>query len=320
MLEVTLQKSIANHVSDEMHLVQSPRGPSLFNDTEEKNHVPEPHMKDVKSLQQHLDNPKPEAGSMFRHNSVQTKALHDDSQGNTWLLKPYHERAYNNVHPSSGWAEMTSQALYHAGGIGHLHQTVGVVHDKNRLSDVTQPLIAIKIASDHIEATSSVRNKKAGQNAKTGEGVHKIALMDYLTDNRDRHYQNLMIGPNSEPLAIDNAGALMYNAGGFRNRHIKGISAYHIGPLDEISLPNEAHQKSTMEWWKQNGVNIRNAMAQRLKLVRNSALKQHIWNNFNARAEKLDQASKHHGAFWNTGHPVIDTPGLPSTMVEEDQK
>jgi hypothetical protein len=48
-----------------------------------------------------------------------------------FMVKPYHERITKVVskwmkHPHQGWAEMANQALYHAGGIGHLHQHVHV--------------------------------------------------------------------------------------------------------------------------------------------------------------------------------------------------
>lgn len=48
----------------------------------------------------------------------------------TFMVKPYHENIEKKVKwqhmPIQGWAEMTNQALFHAAGIGDLHQHVHV--------------------------------------------------------------------------------------------------------------------------------------------------------------------------------------------------
>jgi ADP-ribose pyrophosphatase YjhB (NUDIX family)/GNAT superfamily N-acetyltransferase len=80
-------------------------------------------------------------------------ATHPTHGGAKFMVKPYHERDSRVVkgwqkHPHQGWAEMTNQALYHAGGIGHLHQKVHVAEHNMGEGKEAEPALVIKMDSD----------------------------------------------------------------------------------------------------------------------------------------------------------------------------
>jgi hypothetical protein len=62
---------------------------------------------------------------------AQTAAPLLEEDATHYMVKPYHERVSRRLkgwmhYPIQGWAEMANQGLYHAAGIGHLHQKVHV--------------------------------------------------------------------------------------------------------------------------------------------------------------------------------------------------
>jgi hypothetical protein len=73
---------------------------------------------------------------------AQTAAPLLNEDATHYMVKPYHERVSRRLrgwmhYPIQGWSEMANQGLYHAAGIGHLHQRVhvdehdmGAGHDK----------------------------------------------------------------------------------------------------------------------------------------------------------------------------------------------
>lgn len=152
---------------------------------------------------------KPKAGS--REEGVSRKVIFDNRQSpahnglaqpDKYMVKPYHEGIPKRIgswqkYPIQGWAEMANQALYHAGGIGELHQKVHVSeHDmksKKKGQSPAEPGLVV-----HMEpGMKPIFQVKGGihQDAanKTSHDGLKIGLMDFLTNNLDRHHGNLLV-------------------------------------------------------------------------------------------------------------------------------
>jgi hypothetical protein len=201
------------------------------------------------------------------------------------LLKPY-KTLYN-----TGWQELNSQALYHAAGIGDLHQKSFVTHYEG------EPHVAVLIEPGHTagsmndlmpgpktRADASVRKAYAWDLIKPHLGdVSKIHVMDYIQDNIDRHDENLLIRPDGRPLAIDNSGSeILWDQPhhGFEYFSRNQGNSLTDGRLDD-------HIDTIKSWWPQVGPKIRRALSDRLRDLpedrRNSVIK-----HFGVRLNHLD--------------------------------
>lgn len=149
-----------------------------------------------------LDNPEPvgRAATGNRDEGISRKLIYKTAAGDKFMVKPYHERPIQRTrtwtkHPHQGWSEMTNQALYHAAGIGHLHQAVHVAeHDMGYPQD-REPALVVKMAEGY-QPIHELHNGFPKDEA-FGHDVRKIALMDFLSNNLDRHGGNLMVKHNA---------------------------------------------------------------------------------------------------------------------------
>lgn len=251
-----------------------------------------------------------------------------------YMVKPYHQKVQRGSrgiqrYPIQGWAEMASQALYHAGGIGHLHQNVHVSQHDMGENLHNEPALVIRLEPGMKPI------KDEGMFAHVEEPNHplrvdarKVALMDFLTNNLDRHSGNLLVDrANNRLMAIDHGHAFQYvnnarharkgRAELAREKYLEdsignymqggagtGSGIEHIDPflpggpnmdrryngMDRHSRQVEfiKHWEPTIEWWEQNGDAIRKEMEHQLGAIRNREVRDHIRRNFEARAKQLD--------------------------------
>lgn len=260
-----------------------------------------------------------------------------------YLVKPYHERIVSRVskwmqHPHQGWAEMANQALYHAGGIGNLHQHVHVSeHDFMDPKSVPEgyrpgvhnfnpkePALVVHLAPEHVPAASASQ-------ALLPEGRHaarQIAIMDFLTNNLDRHGGNLLRHYSGKaPLAIDHSRSFQYVAPNDdqkwlapskRGRDVEDqFGGYHTrssidklapllrqddaaqSPLPAYGLDRNQFYDATrrsmedyvpaFDWWGENSGKIRGEMDNQLQQIKDPEVIAHIKRNFDARADWLDE-------------------------------
>ena len=202
--------------------------------------------------------------------------------GTRFLLKHYGH--INSDHPSDlpsrGFAESTSQALYHAAGIGDLHQSSHVaLHDVNGRQE---PMVVIPMSPDHkqvYKATWDEMNDLT-HNEQTGKDARKISIMDFLGENGDRHAGNYMFNQKGRLLAIDNAEGLDYHNG-------HGYDHFQRY-MTKLSGGENTDWKDDLGWWTTQKGNIVRAMDRELNGVKNPKLRSHIAANFKARTRFLD--------------------------------
>ena len=278
---------------------------------------------------------------------------HRDAKGRvmpsrTFMLKPYYEDfdGWSNTfnYPTAGWAEIATQALMHAGGLGHMSQRVHS-HvpevDQRRNIKGASPVLAVEIEPGmHRIGYAVDRN---GPNAETdgsdwGESGHfgkvkvsdhikgeaaKLAALDFLINNQDRHELNLLFRPNEtkegpemgDLLAIDNGRSFHYNSPNrfysdagrgsdhlFNYMHAPGYSMF--GLREGKNLRNV--MTSISDWWKKNGHGVRTEMNKQLKGIKHRRFADHIETNFNARADALDKFVK---TFKKRGHLAYSNRG-----------
>ncbi len=292
----TLAKALPVDVATDLALAQHHTGPSVVRATDERAWTPHAHRENLNSFEGKPKERPPTAGE---GRGIQKKAA-VATKGGRFLIKPYYEK-HDRYHqfPTSGWAEMTNQHLYHEAGVGHLHQQVHVEHAED-FGGGKHPYIAIKVAPGHKTVMEHQEDaQKAGARATyhpdVAADVRKIAALDFLGHNTDHHDENIMIGPEGRPLVIDNGNAMQYRTGS----SFRKLSDFHVGgALNQISRYDpqgiEAPDRyaDTMAWWREKAPAVKKAMEGRLSLITDPAVRAHIEGNFNARHQHLTDAAE----------------------------
>ena len=262
------------------------------------------------------------------------KALfHKDKK--TFMLKPYHEDLMKGEcevdsfarHPLSGWSEGTSQALYHAAGIGDIHQkSFAVAHPM--VSDTPTAATVIHFEDDHQPFARYFGLGERYWKPHQKEQARKIAAFDFLTNNLDRHPGNLLVHNKTGDLkAIDNALGFQYlnnnkmdnnvpDEDSFYNyvgdgsgyRTINELSPLQRGAQNEKEMVANANKtiedwKPTLEkWWPTVRDEVVNEFQKRIEMVTDPDRKKHIHDNFMERVNHLDKYAKvgiaNHGLDW----------------------
>ncbi len=232
----------------------------------------------------------PAPGSDLDMGGSESKAIYSVPHGEgitKVMVKPYHDR----IAPQAGWAEGTSQHLYRAADLGHLHQESFVgTHGEGKYK---VPSTVIKIEN----AKPMSRTSKAEMTSQTGEDARKIAVMDYVTGNADRHGHNLMMRPNGQLLAIDHGSAFDLNLEddssiGYNNDHAaysdhvgKGVDAAMGGTYDQ-------HLQTIKQWWPQVSDKVKAAFEERLPAVKDAKDLAYLREGFARRTDFLDSLTK----------------------------
>lgn len=260
-----------------------------------------------------------------------------------YMVKPYHEKINaaggdfsSWMHfPVQGWAEMTNQALYHAGGIGHLHQKVHVA--PHRIPPVTsrellkyEPGVVVQMDPDvtplenHGKTFTRFTRKLVFTSPFSQEAhmqANQIGLMDFLSNNLDRHRFNLMADPtHTHLLAIDHGRNFQYLNGhiGKWQRHPRSRETWMDSPQsymlsngspigminaetsqgeDDLRVRFARHHENmrpVIKWWDENSDAIKAAMNKRLQLIKNKFARKYIADNFAKRAAFLDNIAHHY--------------------------
>jgi len=231
--------------------------------------------------------------------------------GHKFMMKPEHENMEKHdmgwaKMPIAGWAEGSSQALYHAAGIHHLHQkSFAYEHEMEGKKHALRVI--------HMDSGTSPFFS-ANPTPKVQDQARKIALMDFLQNNLDRHGGNLL-AKDGNLLAIDNALGFQYlndnkiNASYATLDRIKNyidgrqtkFSVGMVAPLHDMSISNRDDRdmkaledwKPVIEkWWPSVRDNMVNAMQMRLGLLKDESVRQHVKTNFYARVDQLDDMAK----------------------------
>jgi hypothetical protein len=236
------------------------------------------------------------------------------------MIKPYHEKVIARVrqwmqHPHQGWAEMTNQALFNAAGIGHLHQKVHVDEHNMGAGHEKEPALVVHLQPGYKDVASGGRQSFGGEENRAA--LRKIALMDFLGNNLDRHAGNLMIHSESgAPLAVDHSRNFQYKAERDKRRawstdtFLPYLQKSSIGGTDPEPSPRSWEEKQAFmeryapafEWWGEQSPKVRETFNQRLNQIQDPHVREHLKRNFEARADWLDERARfgleNYGANW----------------------
>lgn len=244
--------------------------------------------------------------AFIRISRPRAKGLVKESQ--IYMLKPYHEIMNDcdyMYYPNAGWAEITMQGLYHAAGIGDLCQKVFADCkpvpwlDENNRVDPTKvqdvPLLVVVIEKNMHEIEECYGEPRLDLQI---DGM-KIAVLDFLSNNNDRHGGNLLFaGSRNKPtrlLAIDNGRSFNYT---IAQRHQYNWSRkdhlyfYFRSPgLHPVVYENNLHHTIgvAMRWWTKRRNAIVAEFERQLSGITNEKARKWIAKNFKARVKTLDQ-------------------------------
>lgn len=279
----------------------NPQGPETVDHTQELRAHPPAVNDSVQAYRNHVLNSAEPQEAFSKHDmgGVTRKAIyrlpdtHQTHAGDKFMVKPYHEQWRFGKRPViHGWAEMTNQALYHAGDIGHLHQSVHVAeHNMGRDKPDPALVIHMKNGMSTIDDAKRIYPHELGSEIK--HDARRIGLMDFLTGNIDRHNSNLMVDNGdkapSQVMAIDHGLGFQYN----QDKRHASLSNYD-GAADSIApRTDDASTKEewgpVLDWWSNYSTSIRRTMNQRLAMIKKPELREHLSRNFEARADWLDQ-------------------------------
>jgi hypothetical protein len=215
------------------------------------------------------------------------------SSPETYMAKPYHpvnDETDMTDFPLHGWATIATKSLFNAAGIGHLCEDVSVHEHENHPFTVHK----FKNNADPIFE----RQYEIGEHNINPLHIHQIGVMDYLTNNLDRHLGNLLIYKekgNTVPLAIDHERSFAYKDSledvdydepetpfGYLKSH--GLNA-----LSNISQNQISSHKPLVDWWKKNGMKIQKQLANQVSHIKDPAIRKHVYNNFISRWERMDE-------------------------------
>lgn len=235
------------------------------------------------------------------------KALLAGKGRQIYMVKPYHEKIRPCFRPWMkhhilGWAEMANQAMYHAGDIGELHQKVHLQYH-NGHNGTQVPTLVIHMDPE----TTQMFRKSSWQGAKYAFDARRVGLMDFLTNNMDRHEGNLLVNrADTKLLAIDHGRNFQYlNSMKTKWEKEDGNKVFSDAIRDYLPekrlsfLPAtgpeflSTHYRPVFDWWKDHSDDIAGAFENHIKHIRNAKVRAHIQRNFYARKKVLDDIAAH---------------------------
>lgn len=294
-----------------------------------------------------LDSPeKVKPVSIERGSGISRKRLFK-ADGKTYMVKPYHERISRVckgwMHaPHQGWAEMTNQALYHAAGIGDLHQKVHIAEHNMGPGHEKEPALVIEMEPG-VDFVSHSLEADWGPEHK--EQARKIVLMDFLSNNLDRHKGNLLKTKEGNLLAIDQSRSFQYKQPGggkwaaprkqeseledsFYPYLDETTSLSYILPRpSRYSPPGEAKRyvtdfAKTLNWWDGVKDDVRQELYKNLQAIKDINIRKHIERNFDTRWRWLNERARfgleNYGTNWDRDEVPLYRPGYAAPYKEED--
>lgn len=215
------------------------------------------------------------------------KSPEANDQEDTYMIKPYHlpnERSLRskNKYPIRGWASLTTKKLFDAAGMGHMAEDIAPHVYKGVpiiISKFTKPT---ENRQEMLPEYSQLDSKKLYNNLK-------IAVIDYLTNNQDRHFGNILYF-NTKPVAIDHDRNFQYikkrkDPGSNFNNFVTPALTFNRNHNQIINFLNKNPEISSNinSWWEDHGESILNEFNKNLEFLKDPHLKEVISKNFTDR-------------------------------------
>jgi hypothetical protein len=240
---------------------------------------------------------------------ISNKLIHD-VDGDTVMAKPYH-RGAEGLH---GWSSAVTPKLFASVGLGHLSDQVGVVNHNGNVLTVHKFEKHPKMKSGLELIMDAEHGHSTVDDMPHKHDLAKMAIMDFLTDQHDRHMNNFMVRPIGQgqrpyPMAIDNERAF-----GYRDitMGVPGVKQPSLHVWWNEAFPSWSNYQSALgrmaaktgqdidstdamplsNWWMANHRKLKDTLMQELKNVTDESLREHIKGNFMLRYARMHEAMK----------------------------
>lgn len=253
------------------------------------------------------------------------------------MSKPYHQKVNSGYNlPIYGWSTMATKGLFNAAGMGDKAEDVSA-SVQNGI-----PLTHHVFAPDRYKTFGEMRQLDQSFYPKISD-VHKMAVMDYLTNNIDRHSDNVMVDPHTNNLlAIDHERNFQYKVPVGRHRHAadsnfdlphdylnySALGTAH-GLATQAAMPEEkdAARAEVAGWWRRHKDAIRNEMVHQVAAIKDPDIKSHVLDNFGARWKAISDWAgdtspenyKTHDLFDQNFSRPVDVKSLSGRYVGADK-
>jgi hypothetical protein len=223
------------------------------------------------------------------------KATYGTPDG-TVMIKPYHSSAKNR----HGWAEYVSKKLYDAANLQHLRGEVGVGEYQG---------VAVTIhpfdhdAMDYRIHLTGNRGEPIGTADSDPKDFMKIAVMDCLTDNRDRHRGNVLMkmhGGKYQPFAIDHGVA--FKSGFTPTEHVEPMldSSWRGSALSDpwsfgsayVGAHSPSNLMAMQNWWNINKHAIAAEFGKHAGSIADPVVRGNVISDFGHRFGHIDECMK----------------------------
>jgi len=236
----------------------------------------------------------------------------------TFMVKPYFEDFGDwdgTYYPLAGFAEMATQGLLHAGGLGDCAMKVHAFEDAKNGS---KPLLAVELERGFKQVGDTYNADDYTVPDSTKDKLMRVGIIDYLSNNQDRHGANLMariekVGKKNlatSLLAIDHGRSFQYRLGNRfadANQEIEHFMFHLASPaIKQLLNPqgNGGARKlkdflspkrftGLIEWWKDYRGPIKEAFEEHLKTIKDAKVKAWISSNFKERMATMNKLASH---------------------------
>lgn len=230
------------------------------------------------------------------------KTVYQHPNGDRDMVKPLSEGRgswdrLEEGHPATGFAETATQALYHAGKIGHLIQGSHIAVHQDEQGE--HPLLVIHMLRGTKPVSKATDEEEAAwmKDQDFARSVGQIHLMDYLTDQFDRNSDNLHVRQDEQgraiPYAIDHGLALYPNTADPTQPWYDDASSATHGMLRDHGHVTEGQRfhPDALRWWDEHGPAIREEFRWHLPLILDEDARDALEQGFEHRARSLDEAA-----------------------------
>lgn len=303
-----------------------------------ESHIPDKKYSDFLKSPKAVES-KPDLNQM----GIATKTVHELPE-DTFMTKPFHASVDATPYAKdliSGWATMATKNLFHAGGIGHLCENVNASLLTDPKTGSSVPVTVHRFQPDYTDTFSAIDDRRDLNTVPVLQ--HKqIALMDFLTNNLDRHGLNIMQADepdkngNTNLLAIDHERNFQYHDN-FDTKFLStdkktqaeregpvsllhylknstGIAHYYYNWRDRTQAGTEKKGLEDLkDWWKIYKGSIKQSFLNDIQHIKNEDVRQHVMENFFDRYNAVNNWQE------NSASDYPQTKGLIPRKVSQTQ-
>jgi len=253
-----------------------------------------------------------------RYGGISGKVIHkvpvsseDWKAHNIIMSKPYHREPESATrtwvkHPITGWATMASRSLFDSAGLGSSVEDVSV-HEAHGV-----PVTVHRFAQGYetvADAMSKAHQGRWMRQSLDRNVAHKIAALDFLMGNVDRHSGNLLVAEadNTDEfgynpiLAIDHERSFQYlktinqvkdwgRISQRRDNSEKPSDYIRFSALKNvIAASGENNTEEFRDWWIEVSPKLGENLDAELSLIKDKGIQDHIRRNFQQRKLLIDR-------------------------------